>query len=424
MNVELISVGTEILLGDIVNTNTAYLSKQLANLGINVYKQTTVGDNHERLLQALDTAFKTADTIIITGGLGPTDDDISRDVAAAYFGYQMIYHEEIWQQIITYLTHNRKGAYVSENNRKQAYVPEHSYILTNQQGTAPGLIIEKENQRIILLPGPPSEMKAMFETSVIPYFRKYSDKQFVSAYIRFFGIGESALEMKIKSILDSQTNPTLALYAKTGEVLLRVTASGDNEAQCREKMQPVIEQLQNEVGEYIYLIGDERVAETQTEMHRVVAQMLLEKNLTISVAESLTGGLITSSLVEQSGISQVLYEGLVCYSNQSKIETLGVNPDTIAKYGAVSEQTAREMVVGVAKRLNSDVAIATTGIAGPTSDGTNKPVGLVYIATYVKGAVNVEVYHLFGTRTLISERSSKTALNQLRLHILAQNQQK
>ncbi|MBS4461433.1 competence/damage-inducible protein A [Aerococcaceae bacterium zg-B36] len=418
MNVELMSVGTELLLGDIVNTNTAYLSKKLANLGINVFKQTTVGDNPKRLFQALDMAFKTADTIIITGGLGPTDDDISREVAASYFGYELIYHEEIWQQIITYLTHNRKGVLISENNRKQAYVPEHAQILTNHQGTAPGLIIEKENQRIILLPGPPNEMKAMFEESVIPYLRQYSDKQFVSAYIRFFGIGESALEMKIKALLDSQTNPTMALYAKTGEVLLRVTASGDNEAKCREIMQPIIEQLQSEVGEYIYLIGDERVAETQTEMHRVLAQLLLEKQLSISVAESITGGAITSSLVEQSGISKVLKEGIVCYSNQSKVETLGVNADTIEKYGAVSEQTAREMVIGVAKRLNSDVAIASTGIAGPTSDGTDKPVGLVYIATYVKGKVNVKEYHLFGNRALICERASRIALNQLRLHIL------
>lgn len=415
MNVELVSVGTELLLGDIINTNTAYLAQELANLGINIYKQTTVGDNRVRLLNVLERAFESADTVIITGGLGPTDDDITREVAAEYFEQPLEYHENIWQAIVTYLTHNRSQRQISVNNQKQAYVPKGAMVLMNPVGTAPGLILKKDNRTIILLPGPPHEMTQLFEEQVKPYLAALSQQVIVSKYVRFFGIGESQLEIVLKPLLDSQTNPTLALYAKPTEVLLRVTATGATQAQCLALIEEQIEQLYQTVGEYIYFVGD---SQSTTEMNRVVAELLLAKQLTISIAESLTGGAIASSLVEQSGMSKCLIEGVVCYSNNSKIQTLAVPESAIIEAGAVSEVVAEKMVLGIVNKTQSDVAIATTGIAGPTSDESGKPVGLVYIATYVKGQVQVREYQFYGNRELIRKRATYQALNQLRQQIL------
>ena len=233
MRVELISVGTELLLGDIVNTNTAYLSKELAALGIGVYRQTTIGDNSERLLQTLDAAFSENDTVIITGGLGPTDDDITKECAGQYFGRDFYFHEYSWVKILERLTRSGRNI-ITDNNKKQAMIPEGAIVLENFCGTAPGIIIEEDNRRIILMPGPPREMKDMFEKSVRPYLQKLSTNKFVSKYVRFYGIGESLLETKIKHILDNQTNPTLALYAKTGEVLLRITASASTFEEAEE----------------------------------------------------------------------------------------------------------------------------------------------------------------------------------------------
>lgn len=421
MNIELVSVGTELLLGDIVNTNTAYLAKQLAAIGVNIYKQTTVGDNPKRLYRVLELAFEESDTVIITGGLGPTDDDLTRDICAEFMGMPLVFNESVWQSIVDYLTKNNPKYIVAENNKKQAMVPTGAIVIDNPMGTAPGLILEKDTRRIILMPGPPREMKRMYEYEVEPYLRGFSNQIIVSKYIRFFGIGESALEMKIKHLLDAQTNPTLALYAKTAEVLLRVTAASENELSAYQLIEEAVQRIKEEVGEYIYLIGDEKIAETQTELHRVVADLLIEHDLTLSVAESITGGEIASSLIECSGISQVLMEGIVCYSNESKIKALNVNEKTLEKYGAVSEQIAREMVLGIAHRLDTDTAIATTGIAGPTSDGTNKPIGLVYISTYYKGEVFVQEYQFYGDRELIRTRTTKHALNQLRTMILKKN---
>ena len=413
MKVELISVGTEILLGDIVNTNTAYLSKELAALGIGVYRHTTVGDNHERLIETLKAAFLENDTVIITGGLGPTDDDITKECAAEYFGRDFYFHEYSWVKILERIARSGMST-VTNNNKKQAMIPDGAIILENFCGTAPGIILEEENKKIILMPGPPREMKDMFEKSVRPYLQKFSTKKFVSKYVRFYGIGESLLETKIKHILDNQDNPTLALYAKTGEVLLRITASADSVSECEKQL----EKIEEIAGDKIYLVGDESISSSQTELHNIVSSLLVENELTISIAESLTGGKLTSMLVERSGISDSLLESIVCYSNKSKITTLGVKEETLEKYGAVSEQTAIEMVQGVAKRFNSDIAVATTGIAGPNSDESGKPVGLVYIATYYKGEVAVIEVEFVGNRELIRTRASVEALNEIRKIIL------
>ena len=417
MKVELVSVGTELLLGDIVNTNTAYLSKELASLGIGVYNHTTVGDNRERLLKTLKNAFLENDTVIITGGLGPTDDDITKECAAEFFGRDFYFHEYSWVKILERLTRAGRTV-ITENNKKQALIPDGAIVLENFCGTAPGIIIEENNKRIILLPGPPREMRDMFEKSVKPYLEKFSNTKFISKYVRFYGIGESLLETKIKDIMDSQTNPTLALYAKTGEVLLRITASSEKECECEKLISDLLNEIESRVGEYIYLVGDENVSSSQTEMNSVVANLLVENNFTISIAESLTGGKITSMLVEKSGISKSLLEGIVCHSNDSKVRTLGVKEESLEKYGAVSEKVAEEMVLGVAKRMNSDFAIATTGIAGPNSDESGKAVGLVYIGIYAFGEVSVKKCIFTGDRELIRYRTSIEALDEVRKIIL------
>ena len=417
MRVELVSVGTELLLGDIVNTNTAYLSKELAALGFGVFRQTTVGDNRERLLKTLESAFLENDTVIITGGLGPTDDDITKECAAEYFGREFYFHEYSWVKILERLTRSGRNI-ITENNKKQAMIPEGAIVLENYCGTAPGIIIEENNKRIILLPGPPREMRDMFEKSVKPYLEKFSSKQFISKYVRFYGIGESLLETKIKDIMDNQTNPTLALYAKTGEVLLRITVSGNDKAECEDLIRKQLDEIEKRVGEYIYLVGDEDISSTQTEMNTVVANLLIENKFTISIAESLTGGKISSMLVEKSGISEALLEGVVCYSNKSKIDTLGVREETLEKFGAVSEEVAKEMVLGVAKRLGADFAVATTGIAGPNSDGSGKTVGLVYIGIYAQGDISVKECLFTGDRELIRFRTSVEALEEVRRNIL------
>ena len=417
MRVELVSVGTELLLGDIVNTNTAYLSKELAALGFGVFRQTTVGDNRERLLKTLESAFLENDTVIITGGLGPTDDDITKECAAEYFGREFYFHEYSWVKILERLTRSGRNI-ITENNKKQAMIPEGAIVLENYCGTAPGIIIEENNKRIVLMPGPPREMRDMFEKSVKPYLEKFSSKQFISKYVRFYGIGESLLETKIKDIMDNQTNPTLALYAKTGEVLLRITVSGNDRAECEDLIRKQLDEIEKRVGEYIYLVGDEDISSTQTEMNTVVANLLIENKFTISIAESLTGGKISSMLVEKSGISEALLEGVVCYSNKSKIDTLGVREETLEKFGAVSEEVAKEMVLGVAKRLGADFAVATTGIAGPNSDGSGKPVGLVYIGIYAQGDISVKECLFTGDRELIRYRTSVEALEEVRRNIL------
>ena len=389
----------------------------MAALGLGVFRQTTVGDNRERLLKTLESAFLENDTVIITGGLGPTDDDITKECAAEYFGREFYFHEYSWVKILERLTRSGRNI-ITENNKKQAMIPEGAIVLENFCGTAPGIIIEENNKRIILLPGPPREMRDMFEKSVKPYLEKFSNKHFISKYVRFYGIGESLLETKIKDIMDNQTNPTLALYAKTGEVLLRITASSEDKNECEQLISEQLKEIEKRVGEYIYLVGDEDISGTQTEMNNVVASLLIENNFTISVAESLTGGKISSMLVEKSGISESFLEGVVCYSNKSKINTLGVNEETLEKFGAVSEEVAKEMALGVANRLGADFAVATTGIAGPNSDESGKPVGLAYIGIYSQGEVSVKEVLFTGDRELIRYRTSVEAFAEIRKNIL------
>lgn len=415
MNVELISVGTELLLGDILNSNAQYLSKELAAMGINVFGQSTVGDNIDRLVERFDLAFRNADIVITTGGLGPTGDDITKEAAAKYFSQELVVFDDEWEKILDKCAKfSGSRERVPKNNIRQGMFTKNATILDNDNGTAPGAVFTDGEKRIIMLPGPPFEMKSMFRDRVVPYLMKEMDGILVSRYVRFYGIGESQLEIDIMDILNSQTNPTVALYAKEGEVLLRVTAKGDSEDECLRMIDNKIDEVRNIAGKYIYLIGDDSVSESQTELHNVVANLLIEKKKTIAVSESCTGGMVSAQLINFAGISESLIEGAVTYSNDAKHRRLGVSLDTLEKYGAVSYQTAEEMAKGVALTSGADIGISTTGIAGPGGGSEEKPVGLVYFGIYYNGEVKSFKKVFSGNREKIRKRATSYALNMAR----------
>lgn len=409
MKAEIISVGTEIILGDIVNTNATYLAKELALLGIDVYYQSSVGDNEDRLINAFEEGLKRSDIIITTGGLGPTNDDITKEVACKVFNQKMEIDKNSLEKIEEFFY--KLGIEMTENNKKQAYFPKGAIILKNKNGTAPGAILKKDKKYIIILPGPPKEMKLMFEDEVKPYLKDMSNEILVSRTLKLFGIGEAVLESKIIDIINEQNNPTIAPYISNMELRLRITAKSDNEENANNMIEPIIEKIKDRVGKFIY-------AQDNISMETVVSKMLIEKKLTISTAESCTGGLVSATLINYPGISSVFMEGCVTYSNESKINRLGVNPNTLEEYGAVSEETAREMAKGIAKNFNTNVAISTTGIAGPEGGMSDKPVGLVYIGIYINGKTTVNKYILHGNREEIRLRATKNALNDLRLRLL------
>lgn len=409
MRAEIITVGTEILLGDIVNTNSQFLAKELANLGVEVYYQGTVGDNEDRLLESLEESLNRSDMVITTGGLGPTKDDLTKETAAKLFNQELVFHEESWREIEAYF--NKLGKVPTENNKKQAYFPKEAIVLKNNNGTAPGAILKKDNKTIIVLPGPPREMKPMFEESVKPYLQYLTDDILVSKTLRFYGIGESSLENAIIDIINEQSNPTIAPYAKDTEVTLRITAKAISEEVAMDLINPVIDKIEDRVGQYIYSQGESTLEDT-------VAEMLVNKNLTISVAESCTGGMVSSNLINYPGISSVFMEGCITYSNEAKMKSLGVKKETLDKFGAVSEETAREMAEGIARRYNTNIGISTTGIAGPEGGTKEKPVGLVYFGIYINGKVKAKRYIFNGSRQQVRLRATKTILNDLRLELI------
>ena len=410
MNLEIIAVGTELLLGDTVNTNAAWLSKELAITGINVYRHEVVGDNMTRLQDAYREAFSRSDAVIVTGGLGPTADDITKEAAAAYFGLEMILHEESLAVISSFF--ERIGSVMTENNKKQAFFPVGATILDNPRGTAPGCIINHNGKICILLPGPPREMQAMFNSHVRPYLAAFSDGILVSRTLRLVGIGESAMEEKVADILKNQTNPTIAPYAtnRAGEVILRISAKAVDEAAAREMMVPVADMLYQRLGGYIYGEDDDELAE-------IVVSRMTKLGLTLSCAESITGGAFAAALIDVPGASKVVQESVVCYSNDSKVSRLGVSPRSLEKYGAVSEQVAKEMAEGAAKSANTHIAISFTGIAGPGGGTDTKPVGLCYIGLYHNGRCDVKEFRLFGDRKRIRDRAVAHGLDLLRKSI-------
>ncbi|HHX60739.1 MAG TPA: competence/damage-inducible protein A [Epulopiscium sp.] len=370
MKVEIIAVGTEVLMGDIVNTNAQYIARMLSMLGLGTYYHSAVGDNADRLKEMFRVGFERADIIITTGGLGPTKDDLTKEVASDFFNKELLLDQSSLGNIETYFT--KLGRPLPENNKKQAYFPAGSHIVPNSCGTAPGCIIEENNKVLIMLPGPPGEMKPMFQNQIVPYLSKFSNGILVSTIIRMFGIGESSMEKIIEDIIQDQSNPTIAPYAQKGGLILRLTAWGESELEALEYMKPVKSQLYERLGQYIYGEGEKGLA-------ALVCEALIQKNLTISVAESCTGGMLASTFIDYPGISQVLGESHITYSNIAKIKYLGVEEETLNKYGAVSLETAKEMADGVRRIAGSDIGISTTGIAGPDGGTDEKPVGLVYL---------------------------------------------
>lgn len=370
MNAEILAVGTEILLGDIVNTNAQYLSKELSSLGINVFFHTVVGDNENRLKSALELAFSRSEIVITTGGLGPTYDDITKETAAKLLNIPLELNTETLNRIKDYFS--RIGRNMTASNEKQAYFPQGATILYNECGTAPGFFIRKDNKILIMLPGPPSEMKSMFSLSAKPLLQQLSDGILVSCEVRLFGIGEASAEEKIAHLTNSQ-NPTLAPYAKEGEVLLRITAKAKTKEEANSLNETMLNEVKKCVGEYIYGIN-------VSSLQEVCVKLLKEKKLKLAVAESCTGGLLAKRIAEISGASQVFECGVVAYSNNIKESILKVKSDTLKEFGAVSEQVAIEMAKGVLALANSDIGIGITGIAGPTGGTAEKPVGLVFVA--------------------------------------------
>jgi len=406
MVVELISVGTEILLGNIVNTNAAYLSEECAKLGLDCYYQTVVGDNEKRLTETLKLAMKRSDIVILGGGLGPTQDDLTKEVAAKVCKRKLYLHEESRQHIEDYFA--KKNIEIPDNNWKQAMMPEGSVILPNPNGTAPGVIIEDGEKRVILLPGPPNELKPMFNDQVIPYIKNMLPGTIVSKTVKICGIGESKVEEEIIDLINEQNNPTIATYAKTGEVHLRVTASAENESEANKLIKPVVKELKNRFGANVYSTDEDVTLEM------TVVDLLKANELTISTVESCTGGLVAGRIINVAGVSDVYKSGFVTYSNKAKRKIIGVKKSSLEKYGAVSEQVAAEMAVGVHGVNKADVVIATTGIAGPDGGSEEKPVGLVYIACYVCGKVTVREYRFSGNRAKVRESTVASALTLLR----------
>ncbi len=372
---EILSVGTEILLGDILNTNSRYLSLELAKLGISVLRHTTVGDNAERLAAALKTALERSDIVIATGGLGPTQDDITRDVCCQVMGCETELDSRIADKIKAYF--DSKNIEMPESNLRQAYVPVGQTVFENNNGTAPGIGIKKNGKCVVILPGPPYEMAPMYQESVVPFLREYSEGAIVSHTVRTMGIGESAMAEICADLLEKE-NPTVAPYAKKGEALLRVTAKAENADEAEKLCKPVIDEIKSRLGGCVYGIDSESIEER-------VVQLLKEKKMTVATAESCTAGYISKRLTDFSGTSSVFGCGAVTYSNEMKQKLLGVKAETLEAYGAVSEQTAREMAAGVRRVSGADIGIAVTGIAGPGSDGTSKPVGLSYVALDAQG---------------------------------------
>lgn len=406
MKAEILAVGTELLLGDILNTNAQYLAKELAALGIEVYYQTVVGDNPKRLEETLYHAFSRADLVITTGGLGPTEDDLTKETAAKYFGEPLILDEKALAQIQVFF--DRIGKTMTENNKKQAFVPANNgVVMYNANGTAPGIIIEKDEKIIIMLPGPPKEVMPMFENQAKPYLTKKQECTFISRILRVASVGESAMEEMVKDLIDAQTNPTIAPYAKDGEALLRITAKAKDEEEADRLIEPVAAALKERLGKSVY-------AEGETNMETEVAKLLLVQKRTIAVAESCTGGEISSQLVRYPGISEVFMEGCVTYTNEAKMKRLGVSAQTLEKFGAVSEETAKEMAEGIARTSGASIGIATTGVAGPDGGTEEKPVGLVYIGIYNNGAAEAREFHFVGNRNKIRERATFQALDWLR----------
>ncbi len=410
MVVELISVGTEILLGNIVNTNAAYLAEKCAGLGLSCYYQTVVGDNGDRLEGVLKTALSRSDIVILSGGLGPTQDDLTKETAAKVMGKELFMDAHSKDRILEYF--KKRNLTITKNNWKQAMMPKGAIIIDNANGTAPGVIMEENGKSVILLPGPPNELIPMFEKDIVPYLHEKTPDVIYSQTVKICGIGESKAESMIEDLMKKQTNPTIAPYAKTGEVHLRVTAKAQDEKAAKKLCKPIVKDLKSRFGDKVYSTQEDMTLE------KAVVDLLLANHLTVATTESCTGGLLAARLINVPGVSEVFKAGYVTYSNKAKKKLVGVKKSSLLKYGAVSDVVAKEMAKGAAVFTKADVTISVTGVAGPEGGTKEKPVGLVYIACNVKGNIEVKEYHFSGSREKIRQSSVASALTLLRQCVL------
>lgn len=405
MVAELISVGTEILLGEILNTDAKFLAEELSKIGIDVYHQVVVGDNANRLKEALKLAASRSDVIIASGGLGPTPDDITKEVIAEFMDEELVLHEESLKRMEDYF--KRMNRVMVKSNIKQAMMPENSIVLPNNCGTAPGCIIEKNGIAVIMLPGPPSELTAMYRESVKPYLEKKTGAKLYTKTFHIFGIGESSVAEKFSEMMEKGTNPSLAPYAKTGEVHLRLAVKSESEDEANEILEKTSEELRSELGEYIY-------SEDGKNLNETVVELLIKNKQTISCAESCTGGLLAKMITDIPGTSEIFNESYITYANASKERILGVSHETIEENGVVSEKVAMEMAEGVRKVSGSDIGVGITGIAGPTGGTETKPVGLVYVAVSTKDGVFAKELHLNGNRDRVRYLTCLNAFDMIR----------
>ncbi len=408
MIAELICVGTELLMGQVLNTNAQYIAESLAPSGIDMYHQIVVGDNPKRLTEAVRIAFSRADCVIFSGGLGPTDDDLTKETVAAALGKDLVLYGEEWERIVSYFA--SKGRTVAPNNKKQAMFPSDAIILPNPNGTAPGCIMEANGKAAILLPGPPRELVPMFRDYAMPYLLKRSGHRLYSREVRIFGVGESDVAYRLDDLFKNQTNPTIATYAKTGEVTLRVTAQCFTEAEGEALVSPVLSAIRDELGDCVYDTNGRELA-------KVCHDALIESKQTLAVAESCTGGRLADAFINYPGSSAYFIEGDVTYSNDAKMRRLGVRRKTLDTVGAVSEECAREMAEGCRKHAGTDFALATTGYAGPDGGEPDKPVGTVFVALACAEGTLVKRLNLFGDRDRIRHSAMLHALDLLRRNI-------
>jgi nicotinamide-nucleotide amidase len=413
LRAEIIAVGTELLLGQIANTNARYLSEKLAELGIDVYWHTVVGDNAHRLDEAIGLALSRADLIIFSGGLGPTMDDLTKETVASLLGLALEKNSE-WEKHLEE-RFARLGRQMTDNNRKQALVPGGAVLIENDNGTAPGLWLERADKILVLLPGPPRELEPMFADKIVPRLIKAGDSQVIcSRVLKVAGLGESAMEEAIADLLKKQSNPTIAPLVKHTEVHLRITAKAASKEEAVKMLTETEDEIRGRLGLAVYGAGEESMADA-------VAALLFKKKMTLAVAESCTGGLLSHMLTNVPGSSDYFLEGLVAYSNRSKTDLLNIKGSLLREFGAVSEETARAMAENLRRRAGCDLTMAVTGIAGPTGATDDKPVGLVYIALAGPEGVSCRRFNFWGKRETIKERAAVAGLNMLRLYLARLN---
>lgn len=400
MNCEIIAVGTELLLGQIANTNAQFLSRELSEIGVNVYFHSVVGDNPERLRSAIHTAQSRSDLIIFTGGLGPTKDDLTKETIASYLGLKLIVDETALARIKAYF--ENRGLPLTENNKKQANVFENSTVLPNDNGMAPGMFLSKDEKYYMLLPGPPNELNPMFQNYGRPIIENLLPKKesIQSRVLRFFGIGESALEKELEDLIEKQTNPTIAPLATDGEVTLRLTVKHAEKSERNRLLDDLEEKIRRRVGKYIYGYDDTSLVET-------MAKLLHDKQFTLAAAESLTGGYFQQSITSIPGVSSWFKGGIVSYWTEIKSDILQVQKETIERCGVVSAECAKEMAENVRRLFDADIGVSFTGVAGPDKLEDKEP-GTVYIGVSIQGISTKSFYLMLnGNREDIRRRSVK-----------------